>query len=248
MIVGGGFSFDWGLVQPAVAKFTRVCTYDPSGTAWSDQVPSQQRLTCALRVGELHQLLQKANIRRPAVLVGYSIGAPAARLYAAKYPEEVSGLILVDHAFNPQPATTAQATPPTSLPASDSPPILLSAPALDFDISDDQNFAKLPKLNRELHLWAQSLHPDRPGAEDIADCQAEIKANTGNRADPLGALPLIVVSTPNDSPGYGQLQTHLLALSRTSEHLIAQNSWHMVLIDEPEVIVTAIHKVFEKLR
>ncbi len=36
MIVGAGFSFDWGLVQPEAAKFTRVCTYDPSGWAWSE--------------------------------------------------------------------------------------------------------------------------------------------------------------------------------------------------------------------
>src|SRR5579859_7534694 len=36
IVVGGGFSFDWGLVQPEVAAFTRICTYDPSGTAWSD--------------------------------------------------------------------------------------------------------------------------------------------------------------------------------------------------------------------
>ena len=39
MIVGAAFSFDWGLVQPEVAKFTRVCTFDPSGTAWSDPPP-----------------------------------------------------------------------------------------------------------------------------------------------------------------------------------------------------------------
>src|SRR6202012_6267727 len=36
MIVGAAFSVDWQLVQPEVAKFTRVCTFDPSGTAWSD--------------------------------------------------------------------------------------------------------------------------------------------------------------------------------------------------------------------
>jgi hypothetical protein len=38
VMIVGAFSFDWALVQPQVAKFTRVCTFDPSGTAWSDPV------------------------------------------------------------------------------------------------------------------------------------------------------------------------------------------------------------------
>jgi pimeloyl-ACP methyl ester carboxylesterase len=57
VIMGGAFSFDWGLIQPEVAKFTQVCTYDPSGTAWSDPYPAARRQdkslpTCADRVEE----------------------------------------------------------------------------------------------------------------------------------------------------------------------------------------------------
>jgi len=36
VVAGGGFSFDWGLVQPKISTLTRICTYDLSGTAWSD--------------------------------------------------------------------------------------------------------------------------------------------------------------------------------------------------------------------
>src|SRR5262249_1962460 len=39
MLLGAGFSFDWALVQPEVARFTNICTYDVSGTAWSDPAP-----------------------------------------------------------------------------------------------------------------------------------------------------------------------------------------------------------------
>jgi len=46
VITGAGYSFDWGLVQPEVAKFTRVCAYDHSGIAWSDPGPKD---TCSLR-------------------------------------------------------------------------------------------------------------------------------------------------------------------------------------------------------
>src|ERR1700682_2876551 len=69
MIVGAGFSFDWGLVQPEVAKFTKVCTYDVSGTAWSDPGPP---LTCSERVNEVHKLLNKAKLESPYVFVGLS--------------------------------------------------------------------------------------------------------------------------------------------------------------------------------
>src|ERR1022692_3425938 len=82
VIVGAGYSFDWGLVQPEVAEFTKVCTYDVSGTAWSDPGPA---LTCPVRVNEVHMLLQKARVEGPYVLVGLSVGALVARLYAGLY-------------------------------------------------------------------------------------------------------------------------------------------------------------------
>jgi hypothetical protein len=44
MIVGAAFSFDWDLVQSSVARFTSVCTFDPSGTAWSDPYPNAMRV------------------------------------------------------------------------------------------------------------------------------------------------------------------------------------------------------------
>src|SRR5262245_4712658 len=32
----GNFSLDWSLLQPEIAKLTRVCTYDRAGHGWSD--------------------------------------------------------------------------------------------------------------------------------------------------------------------------------------------------------------------
>src|SRR5690348_800010 len=49
VITGAGYSFDWGLVQPEVAKFTQVCAYDHSGVTWSDPGPTD---SCSLRVHE----------------------------------------------------------------------------------------------------------------------------------------------------------------------------------------------------
>ena len=99
MIVGAAFSFDWALVQPEVAKFTRVCTFDPSGTAWSDPLKTGTVPTCDQRVHEIHQLIMKAPVDGPYILAGYSVGAQWARLYAARYPDNIVGMVIIDHAF-----------------------------------------------------------------------------------------------------------------------------------------------------
>jgi len=253
MIVGAAFSFDWGLVQPEVAKFTRVCTFDPSGTAWSDpfKAPNPGAVakstpTCSDRVNEIHRLITKTPIDGPYLLVGFSVGALWERLYAAMYPDNIVGMAIVDHAFLP----AGNDTPPhpansTNPPRGYSPPVLLSKAPIVIGFEDDWNFSKLPKRNQELHRWAISQHPVRPGYEMATDCFSLIESVTGQRPYPLGNTRLTVISTPNKAPGYAELQTKLLALSHSSEQVIARNSSHMVPIDEPEVIVKAIHEVVD---
>ncbi len=63
VIVGAGFSFNWGLVQPEVAGFAQVCSYDHSGIGWSDDGPKD---SCSLRVSEVHTALKNAGIKWPA--------------------------------------------------------------------------------------------------------------------------------------------------------------------------------------
>src|SRR5713226_5008785 len=98
VIVGAGFTFNWGLVQPEVAKLTQVCSYDHSGIGWSDDGPKD---SCSLRVSEVHTALKNAGIKGPYVLVGHSLGGLVARLCAGRYPDEVAGMVFVDHAFHP---------------------------------------------------------------------------------------------------------------------------------------------------
>lgn len=89
-----GLSIDWVFLQKQVATFARVCSYDRSGTAWSDLGPYPH--TLAQKIFELHLLLQKSGESTPLVLVGHSYGGRLARLYASTYPAEVTGMVLVD--------------------------------------------------------------------------------------------------------------------------------------------------------
>src|SRR5262249_17360546 len=90
----GDFSVEWSLVQPGVAKFARVCSYDRAGDGWSDLGPHPRTLRQI--VYELHTLLDKAGVKPPLVLVGHSYGGWLVRLYASTYPAEVAGMVLVE--------------------------------------------------------------------------------------------------------------------------------------------------------
>lgn len=90
----GDFSVDWSLVQPGVAGFARVCSYDRAGSGWSDLGPRPR--TFRQQVWELHALLEKAGERPPYVLVGHSAGGWRVRQYQSTYPSEVAGMLLVE--------------------------------------------------------------------------------------------------------------------------------------------------------
>jgi pimeloyl-ACP methyl ester carboxylesterase len=89
----GGTVLDWQLVQPEVAKFARVCTYDRAGMGWSE-AGSQPR-TSEQIVRELHALLGNAGVEGPYVLVGHSFGGTNLQVYASRYPDEVAAMVLV---------------------------------------------------------------------------------------------------------------------------------------------------------
>ena len=72
-------SLDWALVQPSLAEFTRVCSYDRAGYGWSDESPKER--SAGNMVDELHSLLHKADIPAPYILVGHSLGGVNVRLY-----------------------------------------------------------------------------------------------------------------------------------------------------------------------
>jgi pimeloyl-ACP methyl ester carboxylesterase len=85
----------WGPVQERVSETARACWYDRAGTGRSQNRP-EERITSAVLAAELGSLLRAARVPPPYLLVAHSIGGFSARLFAAKHPDEVAGLVLVD--------------------------------------------------------------------------------------------------------------------------------------------------------
>ena len=92
-----GFSADWSVVQQQLAdQDVRSCAYDRAGLGWSDQGP-EPRDGLAV-VGDLEALLKASGEPGPFVIVGHSMAGLRLRLFAARNPAQVKGVVLVDAA------------------------------------------------------------------------------------------------------------------------------------------------------
>lgn len=101
LIPGGGRAAeDWAKVQPAVASFARVCSYDPVNIGASDKVSGNPSADDA--VADLHAWLMASGEKGPFILVGHSISGIHARRFVTKYPGETAGLVLVDSSHEEQ--------------------------------------------------------------------------------------------------------------------------------------------------
>ncbi len=87
-------SSNLGWIAPAVARDTRVCVYDRAGRGWSE--PADTTQDGAQIATDLHTLLQRGHVPGPYVLAGHSFGGLYVLTFAARYPDEVAGMVLVD--------------------------------------------------------------------------------------------------------------------------------------------------------
>jgi pimeloyl-ACP methyl ester carboxylesterase len=211
----GDFSVEWSLVQPGVAGFARVCSYDRAGDGWSELGPHPR--TFHQIVYELHTLLANAGERPPYVLVGHSYGGWLVRLYQTTYPTEVAGMVLVEAgADNPlrmmpdgrvmhasdlasgQPVPAVKTSGP--LRESDIPAAALAQ--IRAGLSDASARAnepprdKLPADAQRMRTWAlgQVKHVVAAVNPAEADELAQLRADRMKSDKPLGDLPLIVIT------------------------------------------------------
>lgn len=112
---GGGYGgYGWRVVQSQVAEFTTVCWYDRAGEGWSDPAPTAPSSSTV--IDDLHELLRRAPVPGPYVMVGHSLGGEYARIFTAKFPLEVVGVVLVDSSHPDQREPAMMLSPVNRMP------------------------------------------------------------------------------------------------------------------------------------
>jgi pimeloyl-ACP methyl ester carboxylesterase len=243
----------WRKVQPQIAKFTRVCSYDRAGIGFSD--PSSQPRTSKVIASELHGLLRAAGVAPPYILVGHSMGGYDVRLYASLYSNDVAGMVLVDASHPDQ----ENRLPPDlknmegtwlreaefmeySMP--------FGIPRL-FDFCDEDPVPRAAECN--WHTAAESVAEFKSFSESAAQTAA-----TGS----LGDMPLAVLSHDPEKPSadlpadiakptneaWEKMQEELAHLSTRGTQVIAKNSSHYIQIDRPDVVIDGVRSVVGQAR
>ena len=257
---GGGFSVEWALVQPAVAEFTRICTYDRAGYAWSDRGPIDDGIEQI--VDDLHLLLRTAAIEAPYVLVGQSLGCPYARAYQRRFPEQVVGLVFVDgtHDEDVRMVVNGKREPLALLSREQLPAAhqeyLKSVPVLNPGRAGTPRFDRLPPPLQQARQWAFEkivremgwLPNTLAAAESWRQEFSALRKQRQSRY-PLGNLPIRVLERDNGTnETWHAQQVDLAALSSASKLIRAEGSGHSIHLERPDLVVEAIRDVVRQAR
>jgi pimeloyl-ACP methyl ester carboxylesterase len=260
-------SLSWSRVQSEVAKSHQTISYDRAGLGWSDPARS---CDLAAILSDLRTLLDRAQIPSPRIVAGHSFGGLIALAYAARYPHEVAGLVLVDPAgasewADPTPAQRALRARGIFL--SRVAELLARLGVVRFALNlaaagsgtiprliarassgkggaafTERMLGEVRKLPREAWKGVQ-LHWSSPKC--FRTSALSLKSLPSIAAVVLEEAakveaPMIILSAGNSSPA--QRADHE-RLARTAHHArleIVENSGHWILLDRPDVVIRAI--------
>lgn len=252
----------WRLVQPGIAKFTRVCSYDRAGYGWSDPGPMPRTLSQLAE--ELHTLLENAGEKPPYILVGHSFGKGSVLVYNKLHPDEVAGMILAEGGPN-------KLKLPASILASAEADLRrrqrdrIYAPALYFlGISrflarKDIEGTGQPTDDQEWYYHAIQPKFIRATTSEVEEQFAGDSESELADMPTLGSKPLVVLIAGKGMWGLPLTSQDWVDLRRTwvdgqiqlAQHLSSQGKWHIVsdsthaIPDErPDAIVDAVREVY----
>jgi pimeloyl-ACP methyl ester carboxylesterase len=234
--LSGGFSSYWAWAQPEVAKQVRVCAYDRAGFGWSesDTEPESPQRT----VRNLHTLLTNAGIEGPFVMVGHSKGGIYVREYAALYPQEVAGLVLLDSShpdqFEQHPDWLQGDTSLLTWMPLIKALLRLGIGHAYFAFGGEADFADLPaRQHAEIAAaWSSvSYWQSQENSMRLGEAIFQQAQNLGI----LGDLPLAVITRGEGvDDGWREMQNDLASFSTDSIHITVDGSAHSSLVFNPE--------------
>jgi pimeloyl-ACP methyl ester carboxylesterase len=267
-------SLSWAVVQPQIAAFTRVCSYDRAGLAWSE--PASCPRTFGRMVDELETVLASIAPDERYILVGHSFGSFLVSAYAARHSSRVAGLVLVDPATEWLATTTPHrarllwggqklsrigallarvgvvraclALLTGGVPGAPRRFVRIFGPTAARTL--ERLVGEVRKLPPEIHPIVQALWCDPKCFHAMADHLAALERDREAIATvtPPRAIPLVVISS-GDQPA-DQLAAHrsLVEESVAGRHIVATRSAHWIQFDEPELVVDAVRELTESDR
>ncbi|WP_062154492.1 alpha/beta fold hydrolase [Beggiatoa leptomitoformis] len=237
----GGTFIDWSRIQPMVAQYTRVCTYDRAGYGWSESGTSPR--TSSTIAEELFTLAKNAHLAPPYIVVGHSFGGFNVRLFASHHPAETVGMVLVDASHEKQFSRFAKETQQNLAPTTGAQIAFLSRPLIPNNLpADKQELAKRMLATERMYgSLLSEVSSMRTSAQEVFNA-SEI------------TVPLVVISRgtqawQNNPRGaqlealWQELQDDLASHSPHSAHLIVHDSSHYIHLDKPQVVIESINSL-----
>ena len=219
----GDSSSAWNRVQPEVAKFARVCSYDRASLGGSEAAPVPRTIEAV--VADLHALLTNAKVPSPYVLVGHSLGGILTRLYASRYPKEVVGMVLVDSAHEDEPDRGLALLPLEMIQQLKPEDFVIRHPRESIDNCSIR--ALMNAANWRSNIPLVVLTQGRPyNPNDY----------------PIPSL------APKFYQLHLEMQKDLVRRSPRGKQVIAEKSGHGVHQDQPELVIDAIRQVVKSIK
>ena len=237
----GGMSSILGWIAPAVARDTRVCVYDRAGRGWSE--PADTAQDGAQIATDLHTLLQRGHVPGPYVLAGHSFGGLYVLTFAARYPDEVAGMVLVDStapASAANPMTPSPGAGGSSNGMSRVSALVSTAARLGLArLYAQSDFGSLPPRSRdEVRASVATASTLRSTIDEYVQATASIEQAAALRD--FADKPLIVLTAGSGhDAAWSAAQNRMATLSTNSVHRIVDGATHEDLItDEADAAAT----------
>ena len=258
VVIEPGMGVDWIAWRKVIAKLlpaNRVCVYDRAGYGWSDPGPKPR--TALLESTELHTLLSRAGVPPPYILAAHSYGAYIARIEASQYRGSVAGLVLVDPSYEDEPARGVSQAAGKS-PAFQSrihelldlvPPLGIQRLRRLYRGEVPRNLQNEPRFYADRYLIASSLTQlkfERNEFDSLSLTKAQVRKTVFPRDLPLTVITATHSRAGSDAPYSGEherLQARLASSSAFGKQILALHSGHMIPLDEPELVVSAIQEM-----
>lgn len=251
VILEGGSGEDaasWAWITADVARTTRVCAYDRAGQGWSDD--STRTPDGVQTATDLHTLLQVAEVPGPYVLAGHSVGGPYVMAFAARYPADVAGMVLLDS------STPRQMTAIPSYPTFYATYRRVSAtfPSLARiglgHIAYHSVGANLPgAAGTAEHAFATDARSQRTQRDEFAALPAAFRQ--AQALTTLGGKPLAVITaSQKQQAGWPHEQDRMATLSSNSAHHTVHATHESLLADQTDSTYSSqgIRSVVEAVR